>query len=171
MRLEMGKVRRARVKMVVGCLLAVMVFLPVAWAQAEDAIKVVASQASQSKMQAFIDFLQKNQIDVEKVEPKDFANVKSSEFLAIEGGMDDPGMKALITEVVGATDAKSLSKAGAKQMFVKEGVFKPGQKILVFAGSNAEDAAAARVENREEWMPHLKKWFQLEDGPQSIGGY
>jgi hypothetical protein len=85
--------------------------------------------------------------------------------------MDDPASKALITEVVGAAEAGPLAKEGAKKMFFKENLWQPGQKVLVFAGSNAEAAAAARVENRDTWYKYFKAWFDLEDSPEGLKGY
>jgi hypothetical protein len=159
-------------KMTIACLLALALFLPAGRAvAAEDTVKMIAAPASLTKAGPFIGFMKKNQITVDVVAPADAAGVKKSNVIIIEGGMDDAASKALISEVAGAAEAASLAKTGAKKMFLKENLWQPGQKILVFAGGNAEDAAAARVENRETWMKYFKQWFDLDESPEGLKGY
>jgi hypothetical protein len=170
--LLMDAVMRMRIKVVVACLLAAVVFLPAGRAMAaEDTMKMVAAPASLTKAGNFIGLMKKNQITVDIVAPADAGTVKKSNIVVIEGGMDDAATKALITEVVGAAEAAALSKDGAKKMFMKENMWQPGQKVLVFAGSNAETAAAARSEGREAWLKYFKAWFDLDEGPEGLKGY
>jgi hypothetical protein len=165
-------VRRTRVTVVIACLLAAVASLPAGKAiAAEDTMKFVAAPASLTKAGAFIGFMKKNQITVETVAPADAAAFKKSNVVVIEGGMDDAATKALVTEVVGAAEAGPLAKDGAKKMFMKENMWQPGQKVLVFAGNNAESAAAARTENREAWFKYFKAWFELDESPEGLKGY
>lgn len=162
---------KLRVKAVMGCVMILLVILPAALVRAEDVMKLVVNQTSLSRAQAWVDFLKKNEISVDHVAPADFGKVKSNFFITIEGGMDDPAIQKLVTEVVGSAEADGLSKPGAKKMFMKENVWQPGQKVLVFAGSNADAAAAARVDSREAWMKYLKAWFDLGEGPGGLKAY
>jgi hypothetical protein len=145
--------------------------LPVDLIWADDVIKLVGNQASLSKAQTLVDFLKKNEISVDIVTLSDFHKVKSNYFIVIEGGMDDPSIQKLVNEVLGPAEADALSKPGAKKMFMKENVWQQGQKVLVFSGSNADAAAAARADSREVWMKYLKEWFDLGEGPGGLKAY
>jgi hypothetical protein len=152
-------------------LLALFVLSTPAWVLAQDTMILVASQASLVKAQPWIDFLKKNEITVEHVVPSEFKSVKNKKYITIMGGMDEPGIKDIVTEVVSAGEASDLAKAGAKKMFMKENTWVAGQRVLVFAGDNAESAAAARTESREAWMKYLKDWFDLGEGPGGLKAY
>jgi hypothetical protein len=141
-----------------------------AWVQAQDTMILVSSQASLVKAQPWLDFLKKNEISVDHVVLSEVKSVKNKKYITIVGGMDEPGIKELVTEVVGP-EAADLAKPGAKRMFMKENTWVAGQRILVFAGDNAESAAAARTEAREQWMKYLKDWFDLGEGPGGLKAY
>ncbi len=172
MRITLDAIKKSGAKAAVAFLLSAAVMLPAGVSSAaEDTMKLIASPASQAKAAAFVGLMKTNQITVDAVAPADAAAAKKSNVVVIEGGMDDAAIKPLITEVAGASEAAALAKAGAKKMIMKENVWQPGQKVLVFAGSNADAAAAARTENREEWMKYFKQWFELSDGPEGLKGY
>ena len=149
-------------------ILALFLLSSPGWVLAQDTMIVVANQASLTKAQPWIDFLKKNEITVETVAPSALKSVQNKKYITITGGMDEPGMKDIITEVVGASEASALAKPGAKKMFLKENTWVAGQRILVFAGDNAESAAAARTESRETWMKYLKDWFDIGSGPGGL---
>jgi hypothetical protein len=159
--------------LVLACLLAAVMCVPAGKAMAaDDTMKFVAAPASVTKAGGFIGYMKKRGVaTVDIVAPANAASVKKSGVVVIEGGMDDPAVKALITEVVGAAEAGPLAKDGAKKMFVKENMWQPGQKVLVFAGNNVESAAAARAENKDTWDKLITKWFDLEDAPEGLKGY
>jgi hypothetical protein len=151
--------------------LAVFLLSSPASVLAQDAMNLVAGQASLVKAQPWIDFLKKNEITVEHAVPSELKSVQKKKYITIEGGMNEPGIKEIISEVVGASEASALAKPGAKKMFMKENTWVAGQRILVFAGDTAESAAAARTESRETWMKYLKEWFDLGEGPGGLKAY
>lgn len=151
--------------------LAVFLLSSSTWALAQDTMYVVAGQASLVKAQRWIDFLKKNEITVEHAVPSEIESVKKKKYVTIIGGMDEPGMKDILTEVLGASEASDLAKAGARKMFLKENLWVAGQRMLVFAGDNAESADAVRTETRDAWMEHLKEWFDLGEGPSGLKAY
>ena len=157
-------------KYTLSFLLAILVLSSPAWVLAQDTMILVASQASLVKAQPWIDFLKKNEISVDHVVLSEVKSVKNKKYITVVGGMDEPGIKELVTEVVGS-EAADLAKPGAKRMFMKENTWVAGQRILVFAGDNAESAAAARTESREQWMKYLKDWFDLGEGPGGLKAY
>ena len=73
--------------------------------------------------------------------------------------------------MIGEAEVASLEAEGAKKMLLKENVWKPSQKVLIFTGGNAEDAAAARSDTREKWMDLLQEWFDLEEIPGGLRAY
>ena len=152
-------------------ILAVFLLSSPTWALAQDTMYLVAGQASLVKAQRWMDFLKKNEITVEHAVPSELASVKKKKYVTIIGGMDEPGMKDILTEVLGASEASALSQAGAKKMFLKENLWVAGQRMLVFAGDNAESAEAARTESRDIWMKYLKDWFDLGEGPSGLKAY
>jgi hypothetical protein len=152
-------------------LLSLLLLSSPVWVMAQDTMTLVASQASLVKAQAWIDFLKQNEITVEHAVPSEFKAVKNKKYIAIVGGMDEPGIKEVMTEVIGDAEASAAAKAGTKKMFVKENLWVAGQRVLVFAGDNADSAARARTESREQWMKYLKDWFGLGEGPGGLKAY
>ena len=124
-------------------LLTVFVLFSPARVLAQDTMILVASQASLVKTQPWIDFLKKNEISVEHAVPSEFKSVKNKKYITIVGGMDEAGIKDMITEVIGPAEASTLAQAGAKKTFMRENIWVAGQRVLIFAGDNAESAAAA----------------------------
>ncbi len=151
---------------IIACLLP-----PSSAAQDEYTMILVAGQGSLVKAQTWIDFLRKNELTVEHYVLSELDEVKKYPHITIMGGLDEAGFKEILAEVVGADEAASLTKKGAKQMFLKENVWEPGQKVLVFAGNDVAAAAEARTESRDTWMEYLTEWFDLEDMPGGLRAY
>ncbi|MBN2320185.1 MAG: hypothetical protein JXR49_13965 [Acidobacteria bacterium] len=158
-----------------GWVLAAFFFsllLPVASkAQTEDTLFLVAAKESRVKAQAWIDFLQRYDLPVEHYVLSELDLVKNHDFIAIVGGLDETGFRDLLKGVLGEAEIASLEAEGAKKMFVKDDVWKPGQKVLVFAGSDPAEAAEARSDSRETWMEYLTEWFDLEEIPGGLKAY
>jgi hypothetical protein len=153
--------------------MATILFLMISsLALAEDLMILVTSQDDLKKVQPWVDFLTKNEITVKSFSPGDFESVKKSfYYVTIMGGMDQSGIKKLITEAVGTSEATALANKGTQEMIVKENVWQPGQKVLIFTGDNSQSAVQARTENRETWMKYLKEWFNLGEGPSGLKSY
>jgi len=152
--------------LIVACLM-----LPSSGAQDEYTMILVSSQGSLAKAQTWIDFLKKNELTVEHYVLSELDQVKKYPYITIMGGLDEPGIKELLTEVIGAHETASLGEKGAQQMFLKEDVWEPGQKVLVFAGNDVAAAASARTESRDAWMEYLTEWFDLEEVPGGLRAY
>jgi hypothetical protein len=152
-------------------LIAASLIAAVPLAYTQEPMTLIAGQASLVKTQMWIDFLKKNEITVDHYVPSELAKVKENKFIAIIGGLDEPGVKDIIVEVCGAEEAATLSAKGVKKMYLKENVWKPGQKVLVFAGADADAAATIRTESRDKWMKYLKEWFDIGDIPGGLRAY
>ena len=151
---------------VIACLPA-----PISGVQSEYTMVVVSGQNSLVKAQTWIDFLRKNELTVDHYVLSELDQVKDSPYITIMGGLDEAGIKEVLAEVIGEAETAALAEKGAKRMFLKEDVWKPGQKVLVFAGCDAAAAAAARTESKESWMKYLTEWFDLEDAPGGLRPY
>ncbi len=151
--------------------LAAFLLAAASGAHAQDPMTLVSGQASLVKTQTWIDFLKKNEIAVDHYVLSELPKVKDKNYITIVGGMDEPGIKDVVAEVCGAGEAAALSAKGARKMFLKENVWKQGQKVLIFAGADADAAAAARTESREQWMKYLKAWFDIGDIPGGLRAY
>lgn len=158
-------------KHIIVALMVSIFLMPAAWAMADDGITVVANPYNQNKAQKWVDYLLQNEVTVKFAKPEDFESVKSSKYLAIIGGVDDEHIMNLVSQAVGGKEASAMAKKGAKKMFIKDGTWAPGQKVLIFTGSDTEAAAQARVESRESWMPYLVDWFDLDEGPTTLRAY
>ena len=146
--------------------------LPVASeAQDEDTLFLVAAKESRVKAQVWIDFLQRYELPVEHYVLSELDLVKNHDFIVLTGGLNETGFKELLEGVIGEAEVASLEAEGAKKMLLKENVWKPSQKVLIFTGGNAEDAAAARSDTREKWMDLLQEWFDLEEIPGGLRAY
>ena len=156
---------------ILSAFIMICLLLPAAGAQSEDAVVLVAAQGSRVKAQPWIDFLMKNQLSVDHYVLSELDQVKEKPYIAITGGLDEPGVKELLTEVIGAEEVAALASEGAKKMYLREDVWESGQKVLVFAGSNTETAAEARADSRDTWMEYLTEWFDLEEVPGGLRAY
>jgi hypothetical protein len=149
-----------------------VLMLPVASeAQTGDTLYLVAAKESRIKAQPWIDFLKTYDLPVEHYVLSELDLVKNQDYIAIAGGLDEAGIQDLLVDVIGDSEVASLQRGGAKKMFLKENVWKQGQKVMVFAGNDAEAAAAARSEAKEEWMEYLEEWFDLEEIPGGLRAY
>lgn len=157
--------------LIISVLILACLLLPSSGAQDEYTMILVASQGSLVKAQTWIDFLKKNELTVEHYVLSELDLVKKYPYITIMGGLNESGIKELLTEVIGADETASLAGKGAKQMFLKEDVWASGQKVLIFAGNDVESAAAARTESRDTWIEHLTEWFDLEEVPGGLRAY
>ena len=140
-------------------------------AQTGEPLFLVAAKESRVKAQQWIDFLKLYELPVEHYVLSELDMVKDHDFIAIAGGLEEEGIRDLLKSVLGDDEVSALEKADSGKMILKENVWKPGQMVLVFAGSDAESAAAARSETKETWMEYLEEWFDLEEVPGGLRAY
>jgi hypothetical protein len=140
-------------------------------AQDDETLILLAAQESLVKAQKWIDFLNKNELTVDHYVLSELNKLKNRTYIAITGGLDEAGMKELLAGIIGDSAVASLEANGAGKMFLKEDVWKSGQKVLIFAGSDAEAAAKVRTETKDTWMEYLQEWFDLEEVPGGLRAY
>lgn len=146
--------------------------LPVALkAQTEDILYLVAAKDSRVKAQQWIDFLNQYDLQVEHYVLSELDMVKDHDFIVITGGLDEAGFRDILKSLIGEAEIASLEAKEPGEMYFKEDVWKPVQKVLVFAGRDADAAAAARRDSKETWMEYLTEWFDLEEVPGGLKAY
>jgi len=140
-------------------------------AQTGEALYLVAAKESRVKAQKWIDFLNAYDQPVEHYVLSEVDLVKDKDFIALTGGLDEKGFRDLLVEIIGESEVSALEKADAGKMFLKEDVWKPGQKVIVFAGKDTDAAVEARSDAKETWMEYFEEWFDLEEIPGGLRAY
>ena len=140
-------------------------------AQTGEALFLIAAKDSRVKAQKWIDFLQLYDQPVEHYVLSELDLAKEHDFIAIVAGLEEPGARDLLAKVLSNEEIASLENADTGKMFLKENVWKPGQKVLVFAGKDTDAAAEARSESKDTWMEDLEEWFDLEEIPGGLRAY
>jgi hypothetical protein len=77
----------------------------------------------------------------------------------------------IVKQLLTKEEQEFLSKPGSSRMYLKENVFAPGQRILVFAGIDREAAGRARVSNRAKWIDYLNAWFNIDISSAGLAAY
>ena len=140
-------------------------------AQTEDTLVLVAAKESRVMAQPWIDFLQRYDLPVEHYVLSEIDLAKNHDFIAVAGGLDETGVRDLLNNILGEVEVSSLETAESGKMILKENVWKPGQRVLIFAGKDTAMAATARSESRDTWMELLQEWFDLEEVPGGLRAY
>lgn len=161
---------KALIKMIGTYVIAMLIILPSA-VLADDMMTVIANSKDQESAQRWIDYLVSNEIMVDVIIPKYFGSNSDSDYLVIMGGVDNAVVKKILIDLIGADEVAAMSKKGAAKMYLIKDKYAIDQKILVYTGSDSQAAIKARIESKEEWMPMLEAWFDLEEGPSGLKAY
>lgn len=140
-------------------------------AQTGEPLYLLAAKESRVKAQKWIDFLKQYDQPVEHYVLSELDQVKKQDYVAVVGGLDEPGFHEILVGIIDADDVASIENGDKGKMLLKEDVWKPGQMVLVFAGKNADAAAEARNASRDTWMEYLEEWFDLEEIPGGLRAY
>jgi hypothetical protein len=138
---------------------------------ASDELVVIANKATYQAAQKWVDFLATKGVPLKNVEPSQTDKFEKANYVVLMGGVDEPGIGDLVKKAVGDSEYASLQTKGAGKMFMRSGVWSPGQNIVVFAGSDQKAAEKARVDSKEEWLELFADWFGIELGGPSMHGY
>jgi len=154
-------------------LLAAVAILSLAFAHTVMAdLIVVASDATFKDAQKWVDFLTSKAVTIKHVTPQNFSGVKQEQYMVIMGALDESGgVKDIVKEALSDAEFADVSKAGNNEMYLKSDVWGEDQEVIIFSGATKEDAEAARVGNREDWLNEIAIWFDIELGGASLHGY
>jgi hypothetical protein len=76
-------------------------------------------------------------------------------------------VKQLLTE----EEQNWVGNPGNSRMYLKENVWREGQMVLIFAGSDKEAAVKARTANRAKWIGYLNDWFNIDISTAGLAAY
>jgi hypothetical protein len=76
-----------------------------------------------------------------------------------------------VKQLLNKEEAEWVSKPGNARMYLKENVWREGQKVLIFAGADKEAAVKARTGNRAKWIGYLNDWFNIDISTAGLAAY
>jgi hypothetical protein len=161
--LEVMNMSMKRIMMVLA-VVAILCSAFVQNAMADDLI-VVATKATQQASLNWVSFLESNEVPLKLVTPQEFSKHKQKKYIILMGGVDEPeGIRELVKEALSGEEMQWVSHEGNGKMYVKSGVWKEGQRVIIFAGSNRKAADEARKSTKDNWFDLLSDWFDIESG-------
>jgi len=158
-------------KVVIFAVMMITAFTFTTHVMADD-LYVVASKATQKAVQNWLGFLESKEIIVEVVTPEAFADHKMEKYIVIIGSISEQGGIADIAkEALKGDEFQSVNEAGKGRMFMKSGVWNPGQEVILIVGHDQKDADDARKAAKEEWFEMFSQWFEIEEGAEGLHAY
>jgi hypothetical protein len=143
-------------------LLAALLCVSVAQtASAEDLI-VVATQSTQKANANWQAFLQSKEIPFKLVTPQEFEKFKKAKYIVIMGSADEKDIVTILKEALLENDFNGISNKGSGKMYLRPSVWTPGQRVMIFVGSDQEAMMAARKASKDEWFEHLGDCFDID---------
>jgi hypothetical protein len=131
-------------------------------AVAKDLI-IVGTESTMDASQDWLSFLKTQEVPCVIVNPAEFVEHRKEDFIVVIGSMDESeDIKSILKEVLTAEEVEWISQAGNGNMYIKNDVWRPGQKTIVIAGSHQVITEQARKATKEEWFKLLMDWFDIE---------
>ena len=131
-------------------------------AMAQDLI-IVGTGSTMDASQDWLSFLKTQEVPCVVVNPAELGEHNKVDFIVVIGSMDESeDIKAILKEVLTAEEMEWISQAGNGNMYVKNDVWAPGQKIIVIAGSHQIITEQARKATQEDWFELFTDWFDIE---------
>ena len=112
-------------------------------------LTVVANQDGYRLSENWFEFLKNESVPYKQTIPAEFEGNKKEKLIVILGGPNEPGgLGDIVKQLLTKEEIEWVSKPGNARMYLKENVWREGQKVLIFAGADKEMAARARTGNR-----------------------
>jgi len=103
---------------------------------------------------------------------KEKPDYRKEEYIVILGGPNEPnGIGDIIKEVLTPEEVEWVSQPGNRKMYIKGDVWRKGQNLIIFAGSNKEAVKSAMVNTKDNWWVIISNWFDVEIEFEIIWGY
>ena len=133
---------------------------------------IVANQDGYKLAENWIEFLKNESVPYKLTNPAEFETHKKEKFIAILGGPNEPeGVGEIVKQLLTKEEQDWVGKPGNSRIYLKENVWREGQKVLIFAGSDKEMAAKARTGNRSKWIGYLNDWFNIDISTAGLSAY
>jgi len=114
-------------------------------------VVLLANTVDLAGASGFIEYLRSRGVKLIVSDTSGFNRLKYNTHIIILGGQNSPeGVGAVAASVLSAEEEESLLKAGAAGMFIKDGEWSAGQKVVVLAGNEAADTVKAWGDNVEK---------------------
>jgi hypothetical protein len=124
---------------------------------------IVSTKETQQAAQKWLSYLKTQDIYFTAVEPSDFEENKTAEYIIVYGSMDEgDAVKKIIKDALSTQELNWISKEGNGNLFFKSDVWGSGQQVMVITGSNRKVAEETRISYRDDWFDTLVEWFDLE---------
>jgi hypothetical protein len=113
-------------------------------------VVVLANTIDSGTSSGIYQFLEGNGATPVKSDANAFQIIRDAPLIVVLGGQNSPeGVGQIVAGMLSQEEQTSLTKPGARAMFVKEGVFSERQRVFVFAGYSAEDTMLAWAGNKD----------------------
>ena len=132
-------------------LIFVIVLFPIIVGSAAPRIVVLANDIDYDLAGDFFGFLDNKGLEIIRATADNFEEYKTESFIIILGGPDAyDGVGSIVGEILSEYENDDVRKAGARRMFVKTDPWelKPGQRVIILAGSDRQQTKRAHEENR-----------------------
>jgi len=137
-----------------------------------EVLVIVANQDGYKLAENWIEFLKNESVPYKLINPAEFETHKKEKLIAILGGPNEiEGVGEIVKQLLTQEEQNWVEKPGNSRMYLKENVWREGQKVLIFAGSDKEMAAKARTGNRSKWIGYLNDWFNIDISTAGLSAY
>ena len=135
-------------------------------------LTVVANQDGYRLAENWFEFLKNESVPFKQTLPAEFEGNKKEKLIVILGGPNEPGgLGDIVRQLLTKEEVEWVGKPGNSRMYLKENVWREGQKVLIFAGSDKETAMKARTGNRAKWIGYLNDWFNIDISTAGLAAY
>jgi len=135
-------------------------------------LTVVANPDGYRLAENWFEFLKNESVPYKQTSPAEFEGNKKEKLIVILGGPNEPwGLGEIVKQLLTQQELEWVSKPGNARMYLKENVWRDGQKVLIFAGPDKEMAAKARTGNRAKWIGYLNDWFNIDISTAGLSAY
>lgn len=126
-------------------------------------LTIVGTESTFNASQDWLAFLQTQEVPYVVVAPEEFGQHNKQTYIVVMGSTDEvEEIRAILKEVLSAEEMEWISRAGNGNMYVKNDVWTPGQKIVVIAGSHQIITEQVRKATKEDWFELFTDWFEIE---------
>ena len=107
--------------------------------------------------QGFVEYLRANGDNIIVSNASDFQRLRYNDKIIALGGQNAPeGVGEVTSSLLFSEEKDQLLAPQAAKMFVKEGIWTTGQRVLVLAGNEAQDTGQACSENQQKVLDEVK---------------
>jgi len=120
-------------------------------------VVLLANSIDLGYAQGFVEYLRANGVNIIVSNASDFQRLRYNDKIIALGGQNAPeGVGEVTSSLLFSEEKDQLLAPQAAKMFVKEGIWTTGQRVLVLAGNEAQDTGQACSENQQKVLDEVK---------------